>query len=118
VCLPSSGWKEVSTTTHRISGIPVFGELPVTKMLVEKMGEKLLVYYWFQTNKRATADKNINRFHLTLHAISRDNTYDLFMRPITRITAGETQADAEARMDGYVRDMQVSMNAFLKEKIQ
>lgn len=118
VCLPSSGWKEVSTVTHRITGIPVFGELPVTKMLVDNMGEKLLVYFWFQTKTRATQDKNINRFHLTLHAIGRDNTYDLFMRPITRISADETQADAEARMDSYVREMMAAANTYLKEKVQ
>jgi len=118
VCLPSSGWKVVSTTTRKITGIPVFGELPVTEMLVDNMGEKLLVYFWFQTKKRVTQDKNINRFHLTLHAISRDNTYDLFMRPITRISAGETQADVESRMDNYVREMMAAANTYLKEKVQ
>lgn len=118
VCLPSSGWEVVSTTTRRISGIPVFGELPVTEMLIDNMGNKLLVYFWFQTKNRATQDKNINRFHLTLHAISRDNTYDMFIRPITRISKDETNAEAEARMDNYVRVMMVAMNTFIRENIQ
>jgi exosortase D (VPLPA-CTERM-specific) len=118
VCLPSSGWEVISTTTRKISGVPIFGELPVTEMLVDNMGNKLLVYFWFQTKSRATYDKNINRFHLTLHAISRENTYDLFMRPITQISKDESKTDAEARMDNYVRDMLVAMNAFLKDKAQ
>jgi exosortase D (VPLPA-CTERM-specific) len=118
VCLPSAGWQAIRTTTRRISNIPVFGELPVTEMLVESMGGRNLVYFWFQTKNRATHDKNINRFHLTLHAIERDNTYDLFVRPITRVAAGETITGAEARLDDYVRNMMGAMNTFLAERIR
>lgn len=116
VCLPSAGWQPVRTTTRRIGNVPVFGELPVTEMLMESMGVRQLVYFWFQTKNRVTQDKNINRFHLTLHAIQRDNTYDLFLRPITRISADETTAAAEARLDNYVRTMMGAMNAFLAER--
>jgi exosortase D (VPLPA-CTERM-specific) len=118
VCLPSAGWKPVRITTRRIGNVPVFGELPVTEMLMESVGVRQLVYFWFQTKSRVTQDKNINRFHLTLHAIERDNTYDLFMRPITRIAADETNAVAEARLDNYVRTMMGAMTAFLAERVQ
>lgn len=118
VCLPSSGWSTVRTTTRKINNVPGFGELPVTEMLVESTGGRNLVYFWFQTKNRATHNKNINRFHLTLHAIERDNTYDLFVRPITRIAANETTEGAEARLDGYVRDMMGAMQFFLVEKIR
>jgi hypothetical protein len=82
------------------------------------MGGQSLVYFWFQTKSRATHDKNINRFHLTLHALERDNTYDLFVRPITRLAASETPADAEARLDSYVREMTGAMQVFLDERIR
>ena len=118
VCLPALGWVPVREITRLVSNVPVFGKLPVTEMLVESMGSQNLVYFWFQTKSRATHDKNINRFHLTLHAIERDNTYDLFVRPSTCIADGETTAGAEARLDSYVRDMMGAMNAFLAERVR
>jgi exosortase D (VPLPA-CTERM-specific) len=116
VCLPSSGWEVVRTSTRNVSGVPAFPNLTVTEMVTESMGTRQLVYFWFQTKNRATWDKNINRFHLALHAIQRDNTYDLFIRPITPILPNEKIEDAEKRMDRFVREMMGALIPFLKEK--
>jgi len=70
----------------------------------------------FQTKSRTSYDVNINRFHLAVHAIKRDNTYDLFIRPITPIYPGESVQDAEKRMDQFVRDMTPALLKFLKER--
>ena len=118
VCLPSAGWEIIRTTQRRVGNVPLFGELTVTEMLMESMGSRNLVYFWFQTKNRATYDKNINRFHLAMHAIERDNTYDMFVRPITRIADDEQTADAEARMDDFARDLTAAMHTFLNEKIR
>jgi exosortase D (VPLPA-CTERM-specific) len=116
VCIPSSGWVEKEVKTRTISDVPLFGNLTVSTMLIEKEGIRQLVYYWFQTKSETTPDKNINRFHLSLHALRRDNTYDLFIRPITPVGRTETVQDAEARLDGFVREMTASLLQFLKEK--
>ena len=118
VCLPSSGWKELELSTHTVKGVPRFGELKVTRMLVEQMGVQELVYFWFQTKKYATQGKNINRLHLTLHALNRDNTYDMFVRTITPVAPHEPLAVAEARMDGFVQSAAGAMQRFLSENIQ
>jgi exosortase D (VPLPA-CTERM-specific) len=115
VCLPSSGWKTISATKHKIEKVPRFGSIIVSKMLIEKAGEKQLVYYWFQTKNRTSHDVNINRFHLTLHALRRDNTYDLFIRPIAPISPGESIERAQQRMDGFVREMMGTLLQFMKE---
>jgi exosortase D (VPLPA-CTERM-specific) len=116
VCLPASGWKESGRSTHVVKGVERFDAVRVTKMVIENMGNKELVYFWFQTKDEATEDKNVNRFHLALHAIKRDNTHDLFIRPITPIRKDETIEQAEARMDRFVRDMMPVLLAFLKER--
>lgn len=118
VCLPSSGWKELETSTHVIKNVHTFGELKVTKMLIEKMDSRQLVYFWFQTKKWATHDKNINRFHLTLHALQRDNTHDIFARTITPISSNESFKTAETRMDNFVRDAISTMQQFLLDNIK
>jgi exosortase D (VPLPA-CTERM-specific) len=117
VCLPSSGWKQLQKTTHLIPDVPVFGQLEVTQMLVEQLGVRQLVYFWFQTKDRSTHDKNINRLHLTLHALNRDNTHDLFIRTITPIQADEPIEAVQKRMDGFVRSTMAAMDWFLAENI-
>ncbi len=116
VCLPSSGWEVVRTVTRNVSGVPAFPNLAVTEMVTESMGTKNIVYFWFQTKNQVTWNKNINRFHLALDAIKRDNTYDLFIRPIMPVLPNEKIEDAERRMDQFVRDMMGAMIPFLKEK--
>ena len=115
VCLPSSGWKTIKITKHKITNILHFDYITVQKMISEKMGHKQLVYYWFQTKNHTSFDVNINRFHLALHAIQRDNTHDLFIRPITPVKPNETIEDAEKRMDQFLRDMMSALLHFLSE---
>lgn len=114
VCIPSSGWKVLEAGKHRITGMPDFGDVEVSKMVIEKMGARRLVYYWFQTKNRLSDDVNINRLHLSLHAITRDNTYDLFIRPIAEIAPSESIGNAESRLDGFVREIMPVLLQYLK----
>lgn len=118
VCLPASGWKNRGTSTRVIPDVPPYGALTVTRMLIEQMGVRQLVYFWFQTKKWATHSKTINRFHLTLHAIRRDNTHDLFLRTITPIHPDESLDEAEMRMDNFVRGTLKTLDRFISENIE
>lgn len=75
----------------------------------------MIVYYWFQTKSRTSHNKDINRFHLSLHALARDNTHDLFVRLITPVS-NETIGDAEKRMDRFTREMMAALNEYLSER--
>jgi hypothetical protein len=99
------GWKTLTSADHKITGVPKFNQIVVRKMLIEKMGQRQLVYYWFQTKSRVSPNVNINRLHLTLHALYRDNTHDLFIRPIAPLGTHETAAGAEKRLDQFVREV-------------
>ncbi len=116
VCIPSSGWVEKEVKRRLITDVAGFGSLEVMTMLIEKEGRRQLVYFWFQTKDKATYDKNISRFQLSMHAIQRDNTHALFMRPITPVYPSEGVEVAEARLDGFVREMMPVLLEFLKEK--
>lgn len=61
--MPASGWKTISTQTKIVPNIPIFKNLHVAEMIVENMGARLLVYFWFQTRDKATDNKEINRIH-------------------------------------------------------
>jgi exosortase D (VPLPA-CTERM-specific) len=116
ICLPSLGWKTITISNHEIKGVPKFDKIIVRKMLIEKMGYRQMVYYWFQTKNRVSSNVNINRLHLTLHALVRDNTHDLFIRPISPLKPDETIEKAQTRMDQFVREMMGSLLNFLAER--
>jgi exosortase D (VPLPA-CTERM-specific) len=118
ICLPSSGWDTLQLNPRRISQTPGLGVIRTTEMVIEQMKSRELVYFWFQTKKDTSANVNVNRFQLTLHALRRDNTYDLFIRPITPIYPDETVKDAEARMDGFVREMMPTLSQFLNARVK
>lgn len=115
VCLPGSGWQPISTEKRIISNVPIFKDLAVTEMIVENMGARLLVYFWFQTKDKATDNKQINRMHLSLHAIKGESTYDLFIRPITEIGKNESIDDARKRMDAFIIDTVQGVDTFIQE---
>jgi len=76
---------------------------------------KSLVFFWFQTDEKASHDKNLNRLHLALHAIRRDNTHDLFVRVITPIESDRLE-DAEKRLEEFVFQFEQALKVFLIEK--
>ncbi|MBJ6724260.1 exosortase C-terminal domain/associated protein EpsI [Geomesophilobacter sediminis] len=116
VCLPSGGYRVVTERQREIAGDPVWGRLRLTEMVIEGEGATMVVYFWFHTKSRVTGNKSVNRFHLTLHALARDNTYDLFVRPVAVVAPGESVADAEARLDRFVRELSRTERRFLAER--
>lgn len=102
ICLPSSGWKTDRIYPHTVSLRGPCAFLPVTVMEISNQDRRQVVYYWFQTRTRLARDININRFHLSLHALRRDNTHDLFVRLIAPVDAGETTAMAARRIEMFI----------------
>ncbi|MBN2374347.1 VPLPA-CTERM-specific exosortase XrtD [bacterium] len=115
ICLPASGWRVLSSDTHEILNMPEFKTIRVRRMTIEKFNERCLVYYWFQTNRYTAHDVNLNRWHLTLHALTRDNTHDLFIRLISPIESGEKPEATEARVDEFTRSMTAALDRFLSD---
>lgn len=53
LCLPGSGWTPIDS---RLVEIPVGGRsIPVNRYVLQKHGQRILVYYWFQGRGRITA---------------------------------------------------------------
>jgi exosortase D (VPLPA-CTERM-specific) len=124
VCLPAGGWKVKGISRHKIENVPIFQNLTITKMIVEYLGMRHLVYFWFQTKDKATYNKNINRFHLALHALKGDNTHDFFIRLITPIkeskassqTSANVMKAAEHVLDTFTREMMEELIKFLEDR--
>ncbi len=113
-CLPAGGWKVLQKDIYNFKQTYMFPDLTASRMVVEMMGTKEMVLFWFQTNKKASHRKSVNRFHLALHAIRRDNTHDLFIRLITPLTDLERKG-AEEVLDEFAFQLEKGIEKFFLE---
>jgi EpsI family protein len=63
ICLPGAGWLVQSFTETSVD-VPGSTSLPVNRYLLEKSGERILVLYWYQNNRRTWADESEGKFRL------------------------------------------------------
>jgi EpsI family protein len=64
ICLPGAGWLVQSFTEQSLNVPAPTKSLPVNKFVLEKSGEKILVLYWYQNNRRIWADESEGKFRL------------------------------------------------------
>jgi EpsI family protein len=96
-CLPGAGWIPVSREVIQLTnaqGSP----FPVNRYVVSKMGERLLVLYWFQAHGRAVASEWSAKYRLIADSIHRNRSDGGMVRLMTPIQRGESPAEAQARM--------------------
>jgi len=118
VCLPSSGWKILEKSSHRIiNASPKYKDFVVTKLLVSKMGQKQLLYFWFQTKSKIARNIFENRFDLAIHALKRDNTYDITVHVYTPVKQNESIDNVQKRLDNFVRDLEEVMSDFFSKEL-
>ena len=101
VCLPGDGW--LITDSKRISYDGLGNALPINRVIIDKNGEKELVYYWFDERGRNIASEYWAKWYLLADAITKNRTDGALIRLITSIAPGESQGDADRRLQSFMR---------------
>lgn len=104
-CLPGSGWQPVSTSRIALPGGPEGSEL--NRVIVEKGGERLLVFYWYQSHGRIIASEYWSKIHMVLDAMRTARTDAAMMRVVVPIPRSIPGAEAMAEQEGlkFVREL-------------
>lgn len=99
-CMPGAGWQPVSSGREAVTVAP--GPSPATtrsieinRYVVEKDGQRMLVYYWYQSQGRVVASEYWGKYYTVVDAIRRGRTDAALVRVLVPI--GGTDAAAEAR---------------------
>jgi len=103
VCLPVGGWEVFSIDPHPVT-IPdtVYGSFEVNRAVIQKELSKQLVYYWFeQRGQRMTNDYKA-KASVVIDSLTRGRTDGALVRFVTPIREGETEAQAEERMQRFM----------------
>jgi exosortase D (VPLPA-CTERM-specific) len=93
-CLTASGWKIASSRIIKIGP-----GMPVNLLVVEQMGTRLVVFYWFLQRGRWLASEYLNKFYMGYDGLLRRRTDGALIRLIT--PAGPDLESARKRLISF-----------------
>jgi exosortase D (VPLPA-CTERM-specific) len=118
VCIPGNGWQiaDLQRTTFSSSDQKI--RFPFNRVIIEKNSNKELVYYWFEERGRKLANEWLSKVYLLADAIFENRTDGALVRITTPIYSGEIEADADKRLQGFIRDFVPTLNHYLPTEPQ
>jgi exosortase D (VPLPA-CTERM-specific) len=107
-CFVASGWEIEQAKT-----IDIAEGKPVNWMVVNRMGEKLLIYYWFLQRGRWIADETKNKFFMAYDGFLRRRTDGAMIRLITPV--GGNMEAAQNRLTSFAKELAPQLNKFIPD---
>ncbi len=116
VCLPVGGWEVFSIDPTPVS-IPntVYGDFMVNRAVIQKGVTKQLVYYWFEQRGKRMTNDYAAKISVVWDSLTRGRSDGALVRFVTPINPGETDADADARLQGFMADLLPTLPRFIPE---
>ena len=111
VCLPGGGWHILDFA--RIETQTSGAMLPVNRAIIERGGTKQLVYYWFVQRGRNVANEYWSKWYLFADAIFKNRTDGALVRLTTPLYPGESDGDAETRLQAFVTELEPRLRTYL-----
>ncbi len=108
-CLPGSGWVPI---VDKIAYIRLKNgrTIPVRKYILSKAGQKMIVYYWYQSRGRIIASDYKDRFYLLYDSLLRHRSDGSLVRVIG---ISNDVKDAEKVERGFIKALEPVLQQFL-----
>ena len=114
VCIPAGGWQ--ITRFNRIT-VPLQYQakngVRINRVLIERGGQKQLVYYWFQQRGRILANEYTVKWYLLRDAIVDNRTDGALVRITTRIGEGETVSEGDRRLLDFSGQILMGLDKYI-----
>lgn len=116
VCLPVGGWEVFSIDATPISmSDTVYGDFMVNRAVIQKGLSKQLVYYWFEQRGQRMTNDYAAKASVVYDSLTIGRTDGALVRFVTPILEGETEAEADARMQGFMAQLLPRLPNFIPE---
>ena len=105
ICLPGGGWE--IAWLERIDIAPEMGfdaPFDLNRAIIQKGRTRMMVYYWFDQHGRRVAWDFAAKMYLLWDGLTIGRTDGALVRLTTPILDGETDAEAEARLQEMLRE--------------
>jgi len=110
-CLPGTGWifKESGDCSFPVAR----GEMRVNRAYMEKEAARNLTYYWFPKSGRTLTSLYQLKMYTFWDALTRRRTDGALVRVITPVYQSERVSDADARLQGFTRQLVPELAKFI-----
>jgi EpsI family protein len=114
VCIPGGGWVISDLNRVQVAGA---GGAPIdaVRVLIDKGGERALVYYWFEGRGRRVGNEYLMKWYLLRDAMLRNRTDGALVRVITPVGRIDSLRDADQRLQRFVRLSAPRLAAFVPD---
>lgn len=113
ICIPGGGWRITNMTTIPLGAGPDGAE--VNRAIIERSGNKQLVYYWFQGRGRIEASEYAAKLDLMSDGLLRHRTDGALVRLVVPIDPKSGAAPADERLKSFVAQLQPLLDPYLPE---
>lgn len=83
-CMPGSGWEIIDSSILEIPN-GKNGSIETVQLEIEKLAEKQIVIYWFQSRGRYISSEYMQKIYLVWDAVFRNRTDGAFVRLISPV---------------------------------
>lgn len=98
-CIPGGGWDITSFAPVRLDRAPgVSAAQEVNRVVIQKGGQKQIVYYWFKQRDRWITSEYAVKFFLFWDSLTRQRADGALVRLVSSMHAGETEAAVDERL--------------------
>jgi exosortase D (VPLPA-CTERM-specific) len=112
VCIPGGGWV---ISDLRTLHFPLADATPLeaVRAVIDRGGERALVYYWFDQRGHRLANEYAMKWHLLRDAVVRNRTDGALVRVMTGVAPNEPLQAADERLVRFVRLAAPRLRAFV-----
>jgi len=103
-CLPGSGWafRQAGKVQVALTG---GSSMTVNRAIMEKSGQQQISYFWFPARGRILTNAWEMKIYTFWDALTKQRTDGALVRLITPVLPNEKLEDAEARLQGFTREI-------------
>lgn len=114
VCLPAGGWEVYEIEPYDVS-FPntIYGDFKLNRAVIEKGLSQQIVYYWFEQRGRRMTNDFAAKFSVIYDSIMTGEQYGAIVRYTTPVAPGETEADADARLQAFMAETLPTLPRFV-----
>jgi exosortase D (VPLPA-CTERM-specific) len=116
VCMPGGGWQIAKFERTMLSDIQRGLSFPLNRAIVERGSMRQIVYYWFVQRGRHVANEYVSKWYLFRDAIVENRTDGALVRVTTPIFSGESESDADARLQAFTGELEPRLREYLPSR--
>jgi exosortase D (VPLPA-CTERM-specific) len=99
-CIPGGGWEIASFAPLRLDQAADPGTiLDVNRVVIQRSGQRQVVYYWFKQRDRWITSEYAVKFFLFWDSLTRHRADGALVRLVSAVAPGETEAMADGRLE-------------------